>query len=107
MNTLEVVRGVYGLCQLSAPRFLAGRVPGAPLTPGAVVVIRILGARQVVQMLATVYARSTWIRRLSGAVDLLHALSMVGVALVSDNHRHTAVADAAVASLFAVSEFRA
>lgn len=107
MNTLEVVRGGYGLCQLTAPRFLAGRVPGAPLTPGAVVVIRILGARQVVQMLATVCAHSTWVRRLSGGVDVLHALSMVGVALVSDKHRHAATADAAVATLFAVSEFRA
>lgn len=105
MNRLELVRSVYGLGLVIAPRLLAKPVMGASITRGAVAVIRILGARHFVQGLATISMDSHRIRHLGGAVDVLHSLSMVGVGIFVVSHRRAAFADAAIAGAFATSEF--
>ena len=105
MNLLEIVRGAYGLCQLVAPRLLAGRVLGTSLTPDSVDVIRVLGARHLVQGLITLNAKSERVRHLGGTVDALHALSMISVGIFSPAHRRSALGNAAVASTFAILEF--
>lgn len=107
INGVELVRGAYGACQLIAPRLLAGRVLRANMTPTVVTIIRILGARHLVQAAITLPDRTRWLRPLGGFVDLLHALSMLGVAIVAGAHRRAALCDAAVATAFAASELRA
>lgn len=106
-DRLEVVRGVYGLCQLIAPRFLAGTVLGARMKPPSmVVIIRALGARHVVQSVGTIVLDSSRVRRVGGAVDVLHALSMIAVGIARPQHRRLALVDATVAGTFAILEFR-
>ncbi|MEO8907869.1 MAG: hypothetical protein ABI310_07290 [Microbacteriaceae bacterium] len=74
-------------------------------TPGVVAVMRVLGARHLLQGAATLRTQSDFIRRLGGAVDVVHALSMVGLGVAMESHRRAALADAAVAATFAGTEF--
>lgn len=104
MNRLEIVRSGYGLCQLIAPRLLAGGVLGVSMTPRMVVVIRVLGARHLVQGLITLRTESGRLRHVGGCVDVLHALSMIGAGVASSTHRRAALADAVVAGAFATLE---
>ena len=105
-NRLEIVRGLYGLCQLVAPRLLAESVIKVSVGPVEATVIRVLGGRHLLQAVLTLRTRHSGVHRLGGVVDLLHALSMVGVGVASHSNRRAALADAAVASTFAVLEFQ-
>lgn len=106
MNRLEVVRGLYGLCQLIAPRLLAESVIKVPVDRSMATVIRVLGGRHLGQAMVSLRTRSSRMRHVGGVVDTLHALSMVLVGIVSSAHRRAALTDAAVAGTFAILEFR-
>ena len=117
---IELVRGLYGLCQLVAPTFLAGRVLGAQVSGRASAVIRVLGARHLAQSAFILWAdnaisnrsecrsssASATVHGLGGGVDALHSLSMVFLGLLRPAHRRAALADAAVAATFATREVR-
>lgn len=68
-----------------------GAVDGAP------VVARILGARHVAQAFTLDRAESRRWLLFGTAIDLLHALSMIGAAVLSKEHRRAASLDAALA----------
>lgn len=104
VNRVEMVRGAYGLCLLVAPRLLAGRVMGLSMTPGVVAVIRILGARHLAQALLLLRTRRQLVTDLGATVDVLHALSLLGVGVVTDSPRRAGLSDAAVAASFAAAE---
>ncbi len=104
-NCLEVVRGLYGLCLLIAPRLVAESVGRASVSQSEATVIRVLGGRHLMQALLTLRTQRSGVHDLAGAVDVLHALSMIGVGIFSSANRREALADAAVASTFAVLEF--
>ncbi len=111
MKALEFVRLSLGLSQLICPRPLHRAAIGTPPSPHTVLVMRFLGARNVVQALLLVHAgtevqdRKTW-HRCGAMVDLAHAASMVAVASADRRWRRAAAIDAAVASFFAALEAR-
>ncbi len=106
INRLEVVRGLYGLCLLIAPRFVAESVVRVPVSDAQATVIRVLAGRHLVQAVLTLRTQRSGVHDLAGVVDVLHALSMIGVGIISSANRRAALADAAVAGTFAVLEFR-
>jgi hypothetical protein len=78
-----------------------GRVPGGRWTT---VATRALGVRYVVQAGAGTVAGDPWAPPLDAAVDLVHAATMVVLAVASPAHRRLAVASAAAALLFAAGD---
>lgn len=115
MSALGAVRGAYGACQLLDPPLLAGRVLHLRLSGAAAVVVRVLGARHLLQAIVSELAVGSGasrhplgvlgLRALT-AVDFLHAASMVALALGSRRWRTAAAADAVVATLFGLAQAR-
>lgn len=100
-TVLEAVRGGYGAVQLARPRLVADRLLAAPLDRRGRGVARVLGARQVVQALASGRSPSYPVLALGVEVDLLHAASMLAVALADRRRRRPALTDALIAGSFA------
>lgn len=108
MKYLEPLRAGYGLCQLVKPDLIATKILGHRLDGRAITVVRILGARHLLQGAVIALApRSDFLRRGGAVVDLLHASTMVILALTDGRRRKAALADAAVACLFATAELLA
>lgn len=105
MRTVEQVRALVGLCQLLRPQPLYRAVTGAPPSRDAVVVMRVLGARHLVQALLLARAGRTW-HRCGALVDLAHAATMVAVACGGPRWRKPAGFDAVLATAFAAMEAR-
>jgi hypothetical protein len=104
VKPLELVRAAYGACELLAPDFLSGRLLGSTPDRRARTVIRILGARHVIQAVLTARAGRT-AHHLGGSVDAAHAASMVLLAVVDRRYRTPATANALLALVFAAGEF--
>lgn len=104
MKPLEVIRAAYGLCELLAPDFVSGRLLGEAPDGQVRLVIRILGARHLVQAALTARAGRT-AHRVGGCVDAVHAASMIGLAALDGRHRRSAAVNAALALVFAAGEF--
>jgi len=101
--TLRVVRASYGAFLLADPQ-RALRVGHSPNGDSAArTVVRVLGARHVLQ--AAVCARwpTPTVRRASACVDGLHAATDLALARFDRRRRRAAVIDAAVAASFAVA----
>jgi hypothetical protein len=98
---MDLVRGGLGLAHLAAPG-LAGRLlSGAPFGSGARAVVRVLGARQVVQAAASWARPSTAVIALGAGVDALHSASMIALAGFSRRWRRAGLLDAAIAGALA------
>jgi hypothetical protein len=98
---LPVVRGVANAVLVTHP----GAVLGAVSTPAprpARRVVRLLGARVVLQQVAVLAVPSRPLVLLGAAVDTLHAASMLATALASPRYRRAAALSAATASASAV-----
>lgn len=98
---LELIRGGYGALQLAAPALVADHLLSRPLEARARAVARVLGARQLVQAVASGGTPSYPVLALGVEVDLLHAASMLVVA--ARQRRSTALLDALIAASFAVA----
>lgn len=103
MRYLEILRAVWGLTELVSPRWTPGMFLGFAVDRKMATVIRILGARHLIQAALT-YRGSKVAHRVGGTVDILHALSMLGVAAVDGKHRSPAAVSATIAIAFAVGE---
>lgn len=102
---LEVLRVLYGLLELAKPDIVAGAALDKSPDKRLRVVLRILGARHVLQGAVTM-ARPRSMHPLGGAVDLLHCTTMLVLAVADRRRRRAATLDAAVAALFAAGELR-
>lgn len=102
MTMVEPVRAVWGTLQLLAPGYVAGRL-GLELDHRARAVARVLAFRHLVQAALTSVIATTEVRQLGVVVDALHAVSMVGLAVVDPRRRRLALTDAAVATAFAIA----
>ena len=100
---VEILRIGFGLVELCAPGPLYRRLTGSEPDRTARVVIRVLGARHVVQGLVLLRAGRT-AHRLGAGVDLLHGLSMVGLAAVDERRRAGAHASAIAAFTWSLAE---
>ena len=101
---LEAVRAVYGAVELVEPatvgRLLLGQEPDDAVQG----VMRVLGARHLVQGVITGLTGGA-LHRAGGVVDLLHAGTMVALAVADPKRRRPAALSAAVAFGFALAEF--
>jgi hypothetical protein len=106
MPTMRIVRFSLGSLYLIAPKAVPDLL-GVPTDRRARVVVRILGARHVLQAGAV---STTPDHRdalaVGSVVDAIHALSMVALAAVDRRRRRLAVADAGAATAFALAGWR-
>ena len=102
--SLELARLAYGMALLAAPRQLAGAVTGAPVSANTITVMRVLGARHVIQAAVTVRSGRR-LRAIASGVDLLHLASLGPIGVACDRRqRRLVTADAAVEASFAAAE---
>lgn len=106
MRTTVIVRALYGAVLLIAPDRILRTVIDEP-TGREATVVRVLGARHLLQALTVERSeRHGWL--LVGiALDIAHALSMVAVAVLDANHRRLAVLDVVVACGWVLNGLRA
>ena len=98
LRRLRIVRASWGAFLLVAPTAAMTAVGPTATDATARRLIRALGARDVVQALLTTDPRRA---EIGSAVDALHALSMIGLALVAGGgRRRLALTSAAVAGGF-------
>jgi hypothetical protein len=102
-RALASARLAWGALLVAAPARLLRIVERAAPGPRQRLVVRILGARHLVQT-AVVRASGTREAVLAGAaVDALHATSALLLAVADRRRRRVGLADAVVASAFAVA----
>lgn len=104
---LAALRAGYGAIQLAAPGCSAEQRLGGPLGPGALRVVRVLGARQLAQAGLCVPAPTPTLLALGAGVDAAHALSMAALALAGRRWRRPAMVSGLIAAAFAVAGARA
>jgi hypothetical protein len=86
----------WGAALFTAPRRASEAVlGGAPVPPAPV--IRVLGARSAVQQAVLLVHPTRGLGRFGAGVDVLHALSMLGAAVVWPAYRRAALTSAGVA----------
>jgi hypothetical protein len=106
MPTMRVLRFGLGTLYLIAPRAVPDLL-GVPTDRRAQVVVRILGTRHLLQAGAVATTPDHRDALAVGSVvDALHAISMVALAAVDRRRRRLAVADAGVATAFALAGWR-
>jgi hypothetical protein len=107
-TVLATLRAGYGAVQLAVPGYSAEQQLGGPLDPATLRVVRVLGARQVIQAGLAQF----WLARsfpagpmlgLGVGVDALHALSMIPVAAAAPRWRRPALVSGLMAAAFAVA----
>jgi hypothetical protein len=103
---LEAVRAIWGAVELVEPAVIGRALLGHEPDDAVQGVMRILGARHLVQA-AAVGLTGGKLHSAGGVVDLLHAGSMVALAAMDARRRRTASVSACVALAFAVAEFAA
>jgi hypothetical protein len=104
-RSLAAVMVGWGALLLTATRPLLRRLSGSRPSSRDVAVTRVLGVREVAQGVVLAVAPRT--AAVGGAVDALHAASMLLLAVLSRRHRRAALVSAAVAALLATASGRA
>ncbi|HEV2451172.1 MAG TPA: hypothetical protein VGS62_04530 [Streptosporangiaceae bacterium] len=96
VDLFALARGCYGVLLICVPQRMVGVCTRHPASPRALRVIRVLGARHLIQALLS---RPSAPELEAGcAVDTAHAASMFGLGLASRALRKPALADACVAT---------
>ena len=103
MNRFVAVRAGYGAILLLAPDRVSHWATGQSPDRTSRAVMRILGARHLIQAVATIGTSSRVMQALGAEVDALHSLSMLGLAAFRPSHRRDALIDAVVAGCFAAT----
>jgi|tagenome__1003787_1003787.scaffolds.fasta_scaffold20296325_1 hypothetical protein len=99
------VRGAWGCVLLLAPAQALTLCARRPVDGPAVVVARVLGARQVLQSAVTAFAPTVAVTGLSAIVDALHGSTSAALAVVSPQWRRVALVDMAIAASLAASSW--
>jgi hypothetical protein len=101
-QVLPATRACYGGLLLLAPGPVIRLGTGGPASPRAQNVTRVLGVRHLVQAALTAGAPPGTARLgIGAAVDLAHAASMIGLALLDRTVRRATLVDAAIETLLA------
>ena len=100
----ELVRGAWGAALLAAPRPLVRHVHGAPVTDLSVRVLRVLGARHLLQAALVTARPSHRVLVVTAAVDLSHGVSMVPLALGGGRYARAGAIETAVAAAWTLVE---
>lgn len=94
VRATAVLRAGWGLTLLLVP----GRLVPVPAPAGAVPAARVLGARHLLQAVATVIAPAGPVPVLGAVVDTLHTGSLLVLAAAAPRWRRAALLDAVVES---------
>ena len=98
------VRAAWGVALLTVPdRVLDLTQPQRPDTPAAPRVLRVLGARHLLQAGVEAFLSRPVVHHVGAAADGLHALSGVGLAVLDRRWRRAALIDAVIASGFGLA----
>lgn len=102
---VDVARGALGVAALTRPDLFLRLSPGRA-EDGTWVrrTVRILGARYVVQSAGGFALHRPWVPEVDATVDLIHAASMLGLAVLAPAHRNLTLLSAAAAAAFAVAD---
>jgi hypothetical protein len=105
LRTVTAVRIGWGAALIAAPRPLLRGLARAdePVGRVAVAVLRVLGLRHVAQAVVETLGPQPAVRYLGTAVDGLHALTAVGLAVLDPRWRRGALTDTAIAASFAAA----
>jgi len=104
---LSTARGAWGALLLLAPAVPLRALTGGSEPGGGPTLLRILGARHVLQAAVTLAMPTAWTLRLGAVADALHSVSALAFAAVDDRERRAPLLDAAVAAAWAAASVRA
>lgn len=102
MNRFAILRAGYGALLLVVPDPVIHLYSGRHAEPLTRSLIRVLGARHLIQGILTGGAPGALVLALGVEVDLAHAASMLGLATLDQRQRRAGLLDAAAAGSFAV-----
>jgi hypothetical protein len=101
---LQAVRAGYGAALLLVPGPVIWLCTGGPAGPGTRNVARLLGARHLVQAAVTAGSGpSAESLGIGAAIDITHAASMAGLAVVDRRVRRATLTDALIEIAFAAA----
>lgn len=105
MKLLLVARAAIASCYLIAPDKTLRTVAPDEADRRARGIVRLLGVRQLAQVLLGMWWPTPGVARIGAGVDAAHACSMVGLALLDRKHRRLASIDACLAGTLAIAAF--
>lgn len=97
---LGLAEGCWGAALLLAPGRLLQSLAGKPIGQGVISVVRVLGARQLLQALITALRPTRRTLEVGAATDALHAATMVVSAAAKVGPRRLTTASATTAGAF-------
>jgi hypothetical protein len=103
LRRVETIRAGWGAALLISPDHIVGTVHGLHVDPKSRAVARILGARHLVQAALSGVRPSAEVLAMGVWVDVVHALSALGLALVDRHRARAGLTDAVVAALWAAA----
>jgi hypothetical protein len=101
VRAIELLRAGWGAVLLAVPGLVLASVRGVQVDRKAVVVVRILGARHLVQALSSGINPSPEVLAAGVWVDTVHSLTALGLAVADRNRLQGGLADSIVAALWA------
>ncbi len=102
-NRFAALRAGYGTLLLAVPDPVIRLYTGHRADPLTRAVVRVLGARHLIQGILTSGAPGAVVLALGVEVDLAHVASMLGLAALDQRRRRAGLVDAAAAGMFAVT----
>ena len=105
MGLADLSRAVWGVALLCAPRRLLPTLR-TPADTSAVTTARVLGARHLLQALATAVRPTRTVRVLGMAVDGTHALTAIVVATCDRRRRVPALIETGLAAAWIATAWR-
>jgi hypothetical protein len=103
IRTTAAVRAGWGIVLLAVPERLLRAGDGGPVPAAAVVAVRVLGVRHLLQAGASAVLATGSVAGLGALVDTVHAGSCVGLAAGWKRWRRAALVDVLVEAGFAAS----
>lgn len=102
----SVLRIIWGFSLVLIPRVLFRTFVGSEPDRGTLIIMRVLGVRQILQGIVVHLFPNRRVIVLSATTDGLHALSMVALGIWSRHYKRAAFTDSVVASTFATLGLR-
>lgn len=102
-RAVDLARLALGAVALARPRTVLVWSRGHD-SRGSRRVVRILGARYLLQAIGGTALQRPWVPAADAGVDVVHAASMLGVAAVAPLHRRLAFTSCVVATGFAAAD---
>ena len=102
-RAVDVARLSIGVLALARPDDVL-RLSRGENSDGVRRVVRVLGARYLIQAVGGSALHRGWVPALDAGVDVVHAMSMTGVALWTPKHRRLAYFSAIAALCFAAAD---